>query len=268
MPVADVNGVKLNYEVVGQGNAVFCLHGYSGSLQDWGNQIAVLSPAHKVIAGDERGHGKSAAPDREEDYSIEIFADDVFGLLNVLGIEQCCLAGHSLGGAVALQFALDHQEMLSGLVLVDTSSKFPMPPDMIELRQKMNEIARSQGIEAAFEFELASNPQRREFFQQYPDEREKALQGMLSMSVDSFIYTWKSIERQKPLDHRLSEISVPTIIFLGEEDIGLADEIRLLHKGIANSELVTVKGAGHSPHYEAPDVFNEALLNFLDRINW
>jgi len=268
MPIADVNGVKLNYEIAGQGNAVVCLHGYSGSSQDWGNQIAALSPTHKVIAWDERGHGKSAAPGREEDYTIEIFADDVFGLLNVLGIEKCCLAGHSLGGAIALQFALDHQEMLSGLVLVDTSSKFPMPLAMFEMRKKMNEIARSQGIEAAFEFEVASDPQRSEFFQEYPDEKEKERQRVLSVSVDGFIYTWKSIERQKPLNHRLSEINVPTLIYLGEEDIGLADEIQVLNKGIANSELVTVKGAGHSPHYEAPDVFNEALLRFLDRINW
>jgi len=186
----------------------------------------------------------------------------------VLGIEKCCLAGHSLGGAIALLFALDHQEMLSSLVLVDTSSKFPMPPAMFEMRKKMNEIVRSQGMEAAFEFEVANNPQRGEFFQEYPDEKEKERQRMLSMSPDAFIYTWKSIERQKPLDHRLSEINVPTLIYMGEEDITMAEGIQVLKEGIANSELVTVKGAGHSPHYEAPDAFNEALLKFLDRINW
>ena len=122
MPIANINGVDLNYEVSGQGPAVVFLHGYTGSTQDWANQIRVLSPQYQVIALDHRGHGKSAAPSEEEDYSVEILATDTFGLLNMLGITKCCLGGHSLGGFTTLQFAVEHQDMLAGLVLVDTSS--------------------------------------------------------------------------------------------------------------------------------------------------
>jgi pimeloyl-ACP methyl ester carboxylesterase len=91
MPVANINGVNLNYEVAGQGQAVVFLHGMTGSTQDWANQIAVLSPNYKVVALDMRGHGKSEAPKTEAVYSIPIFADDVFGMLNLLGIRKCCL---------------------------------------------------------------------------------------------------------------------------------------------------------------------------------
>ena len=85
MPVANINGVKLNYEISGQGKAVVFLHGMTDSTQDWASQIAVLSPKYKVVALDMRGHGKSAAPKAEAGYSIPIFAEDVFGLLNLLG---------------------------------------------------------------------------------------------------------------------------------------------------------------------------------------
>ena len=78
MPIANVNGVNLNYEVAGQGEAVVFLHGYTGSTPDWSNQISVLSPKYRAVALDCRGHGKSATPSREKDYSVQIFADDVF----------------------------------------------------------------------------------------------------------------------------------------------------------------------------------------------
>jgi 3-oxoadipate enol-lactonase len=100
MTLANINGVNLNYEVTGQGPAVVFLHGGNGSTQDWSNQIEILSLKYKVVALDIRGHGKSAAPKNEAEYSIPIFAEDVRGLLDLLGIRTCCLAGHSLGGYI------------------------------------------------------------------------------------------------------------------------------------------------------------------------
>ena len=86
MPIANINGVNLNYETNVQGKAIVILHGYTGSSQDWVNQVSALSPGYMVITPDQRGHGKSAVPSREEDYSMPIFADDVFKLLKTLNI--------------------------------------------------------------------------------------------------------------------------------------------------------------------------------------
>ncbi len=74
--------------------------------------------------------------------------------------------------------------------------------------------------------------------------------------------------RREPLTSRLSEIRVPTLIYWGNEDLGFTEAVQTLKRGIADSELVTVKGVGHSPHEEAPDIFNKALLRFLDRVKW
>jgi pimeloyl-ACP methyl ester carboxylesterase len=74
--------------------------------------------------------------------------------------------------------------------------------------------------------------------------------------------------KREPVTFRLPEIKVPTLVFWGEEDQAFASAVKFLNAGIAGSELVTVRGVGHSPHEEAPELFNETLLRFLKRINW
>ena len=269
MPKASINGVDLNYEISGQGEAVVFLHGYTGSTQDWSNQMTALSPKYKFVALDHRGHGKSAAPSGEEDYSVQILADDTFALLNELNIKNCCLVGHSLGGFTALQFAIQHQDMLAALVLVDTSSgQFARDPNYAQLSQKLHELARTQGMEAAFEYDAANNPMRIERFKEHPEQREISRRKVMQTSVDGYIYLSRAISEWEPLTSRLSEIKVPALIFWGDEDQPFTEPSRIMKEGIADSELVTVKGVGHNPHEEAPEVFNKALLKFLDRIKW
>lgn len=269
MTIANINGVNLNYEVAGRGKAVVFLHGMTGSTRDWANQIPALSPKYRVVALDHRGHGKSAAPRKEEEYSLPIFANDVFGLLTMLNIKKCCLVGHSIGGFIALEFALKHQDMLTALVPVDTSSgQFARAPNYAQMRQKLEELARTQGMEAAFEYNVANNPMMLERFQKHPELRETSRRKMLMTSVEAYIYFSKAMDKWAPVTPRLSEIKVPTLIYWGDEDSGFTEAVQTLKRGIAGSELVTVKGVGHSPHEEAPEVFNQALLKFLNRIKW
>ena len=269
MPIASINGVDLNYEISGQGEAVVFLHGYTGSTQDWANQKTALSPEYKFVALDHRGHGKSAAPSGEDDYSIQILSDDTFALLNELNIKKCCLVGHSMGGFTALQFAIQHQDMLAALVLVDTSSgQFARAPGYAQLTQKLHELARTQGMEAAFEYDVANNPVKIEWLKKHPELKEISRRKTMQTSVDGYIYLSQAISKWEPLTSRLSEIRVPALIFWGEEDLPFAEPSRIMKEGIADSELVTVKGVGHNPHEEAPEIFNKALLKFLDRIKW
>ena len=269
MTIANINSIDLNYEIAGSGKTIVCIHGYTGSTKDWDNQLRVLLPAHTVVIFDLRGHGKSASPSRKEEYSIKIFADDVAGLLKMLNIKKCCLMGHSLGGFVALEFALKYQNMLSALVLVSTTSSGAIrPPEFAEMRQKMDELAHSEGLEAAFEYEANNYPARVETFRKHPEQREIARQKVLATSVDGYIYAWKAISEWEPVTSMLSEIKVPTLIYLGGEDLPPAKAAHILNKGIAGSELVVVKGSGHSPHQESPEFFNEKLTAFLKKINW
>ena len=264
MPFELINGVSLHYEEAGNGEAIVLLHGYTGSTKDWAYQVALLSSEYRVIALDHRGHGMSSDPHDEEDYSIPISSGDVYGLLRLLGIDRCCLIGHSMGGFVALQFALDHPDMVSALVLVDTSSgTFDVAPGYPELRAKMDELAREEGIDAAFEYEATHNPIRIERFRRHPEWREIARLKALGTSVDGYIYVARSFGKWQPVTDRLGEIRVPALIFRGDEDAPFVGASEVLSKSIARAELVVVPGAGHSPHEETPAIFNEKVVPFL-----
>ncbi len=269
MPVLKVNGVNLYYEQSGQGEAVVFLHGYTGSGKDWVNQAAAISNRYKAITIDHRGHGKSEAPASEEQYSIKIFCQDVYALLNELGVRRCCLVGHSMGGFMALQFVLDHPELVRALVLVDTSSgEFEVAPGYAQLRAKLDELARTQGMEAAFEYDAANNPVRIERFRRHPELQEVTLRKMLNTSVDGYIYVARTFAKWPPVTKRLNEILVPTLIFWGEEDPGFLKASQTLKQSIGGAELITVPNVGHSPHEEAPDFFSKALLKFLSTVKW
>ncbi|MBW2085777.1 MAG: alpha/beta hydrolase [Deltaproteobacteria bacterium] len=269
MTLLKVNKVNLNYEQIGEGEAVVFLHGYTGSVEDWQNQIPVVSQKYKAIAVDHRGHGKSEALTSEEDYSVKIFSEDVNALLNALGIDRCCLVGHSMGGFMSLQFVLDHPEAVKALVLVDTSSgSWDLPPGYAKLRAKLDELARNEGLEAAFEYDAANNPMRIERFQKHPELREISRQKVLNTSVDGYIYVARTFRKWPPVTDRLNEIKAPTLVFWGEEDTAFTEASQVLKGNISQAELVTVPGVGHSPHEEAPEVFNEALMNFLSQIRW
>ena len=266
MPREKVNGIYLNYEKSGAGETIVFLHGFTGSTRDWDNQTSLFSAQYQTLAVDHRGHGKSDAPPLEEDYAITQSSEDVYALLKKLGVEPCCLVGHSMGGFMSLQFTLDHPEMVKALVLVDTSSgEWEVTPGYAELRAKLDELALSQGLEAAFEYDCTHNPVRVERFKRHPEQREIARKKVTGTSVSGYVYMARSFGKWQPVTRRLNEINVSTLIFLGDEDAGFVRASRILNEGIKDSQLITVSGAGHSPHEETPSVFNENLAAFLKK---
>ena len=122
-------------------------------------------------------------------------------------------------------------------------------------------------MEAAFEYNAAHNPMVLDRFEKHPELREVSRQRMLQTSVDGYVYGWDAIWNWKPVTHRLSEIMVPTLIVVGEEDTPFLKASQMMKESIAGAELVIIPGATHSPHEEAADAFNDTLMRFLDRLN-
>ena len=226
------------------------------------------TPKYKVVILGIRGSGKLSAPKTEADYSVPIFAEDVLGLLNLLGIGKCCLVGHSIGGLIALQFALSYPDRLAGLVLVDIpSGPSGEPPKYTDLHRKWGEIARSKGLEAVFEDEISHNPLTIEKFRKNPEAREVARQRLMKTSVNGYIFIPRAISKWQLVKSRLSEIRVATLIYYGDQD-HFPEAAKIAKEGIVASVLITLQGVGHNPHMEVPTIFNEALLKFLERVNW
>jgi len=269
MTLLNVNGVNINYEEKGDGEAIVFLHGFTGSTNDWNSQVSLIQDKYRCISVDHRGHGGSDAPVGEEYYAIKIFADDVYQMLQKKGVAKCCLVGHSMGGFMSLQLVLDHPEIVNGLVLVDTSSgDWDTAPGYAEFRAKLVELALNEGLEAAFEYDAANNPPRVEKFEKHPEQREIARQKVLNTSVEGYVHIGNCFQKWPSVTSRLGEIKVPTIIFLGEEDEGFITASDVLKEGIAGSKLVVVPGVGHNPHEEAPDLFNKDFSEFLPKIIW
>ena len=269
MSRASINSAEIHYEATGEGNAVLFHHGMTGSTEDWAKQVPLVAGKHKAIAMDLRGQGRSSAPLRVEDYSMPIFAEDIRGVLEHVGVSKACIVGHSIGGFTALEFALAHPEMVTALVLVDTSSgERGAFPGYAEFRDQLLEIMRAKGMATAFDFDCANNPQRIDRYTRHPELKDYFRPKMLRTSVDGYIGATMAMANWKWLTPRLSEITVPTIIFWGDEDAPFEKASQVIRDGIAGAELVVVHGSGHNPHEEKPGVFNEALMRFLDRIGW
>src|SRR5262245_32002996 len=115
---ADVNGIKLYYEIQGKGRPLILLHGGLGAIEMFGPNLPALAKGRQLIAVDLQGHGRTADVDRP--LSIETMADDIAALMKHIKLDRADVMGYSLGGGVALQMAIRHPEMVEKLVLVST----------------------------------------------------------------------------------------------------------------------------------------------------
>src|SRR5258708_37939114 len=130
MPMIAVNHTQLYYEVSGQGQPVVLIHGLGSSTRDWGEQVPEFSKTYQVITFDLRGHGRSEKP--AGPYQIPVFAADLAGLLQALGVASAHIVGLSLGGGGAFQFALDYPSIVRRLTLVHTAPALGGTPDPAE----------------------------------------------------------------------------------------------------------------------------------------
>src|SRR5215510_7407982 len=114
---APVNGLRMYYEIHGQGDPVVLLHGaFMTITNNWTEMIAKLSKSRQVIAVEMQGHGRTA--DINRDFSYENLADDIAALLDYLKIKQADVLGYSMGGAVAMQLAIRHPERVRKVVSI------------------------------------------------------------------------------------------------------------------------------------------------------
>jgi 3-oxoadipate enol-lactonase len=259
MPEATVNNVRLSYRDSGGGAApLLLLHGLGSSGQIWDGLALALTPAHRVIAPDLRGHGASAKP--RGGYSVRLLADDVAALLDHLGVEAAAVCGLSMGGAIAQTLAVDHRARVRALVLEDTWG-YPTPAFAAALGARIQAV-REHGLahyaEAAIpqvfsERFRAANPQALDDYrarnaQLDPEAIQSVMRGLVAFDPRG----------------RLATVRVPTLVVVGSEDrLTPRLHAEYLHRVIPGSRLEVVEGAGHIPHLEAPAVFTRLLLDFL-----
>lgn len=261
MAVSRVGDVDLHYELVdctepwkaGRSPLVL-LHGMGGDWRTWLYQVPVLCDKSAVINVDLRGHGESSAPDH--DWSIADMALDVVRLLRNLGAERSHVVGLSLGGMVALQFALDYPYATTSLVLADTmggpgrfEKEWRAAVQFIE-ENPMGAIARKRITDA---FSESVDPVMRDYF----------IDRVAGNDKEAYVRTARALLRFS-VTERLAEIAAPTLVVVGDQDRVTPPEMsRDLKSGISGARLATIAGAGHLSNLEKPAEFNRAVLDFL-----
>ena len=257
------NGIQMNYEISGKKGApvVILSHSLSSSLLMWNPQMDALNPYFQVLRYDTRGHGKSDAPSGA--YTLELLAEDVIKLLDGLGMDRVHLVGLSMGGIIGQCLALNHSHRLKSLVLCDTTPVFPAESQPIW--QERMDKARTKGMEALLE-ETMERWFTPTFLKRNPPMVKLIREQILATPVAGYIGCAEAIRRLNYLD-RLSEIKMPTLIMVGEDDPGTpVSASEAMHKRISNSKLVVLPSARHLSNVEQTDAFNSALLTFLKNL--
>jgi len=252
--------ITLNFKALGQGEPIIILHGLFGTLDNWKTMATKLSEEYLVYIIDQRNHGKSP---HTKEFSYDLMAQDLYEFMDHNWIQRATIIGHSMGGKVAMQFALEYPEMVNQLIVVD-------------IAPQENEPGHEQIFDAMLSLDMEQLENRNQ-----ADELLKA--KIPDLSVRQFLL--KNISRTKEGGYRwkmnlpviyenysevLAEISsdepfeAPTLFLNGgQSDYVDADKIPGIKALFTDARFETIEEAGHWIHAEAPEKFLAAIQNFL-----
>ncbi|HVU68215.1 MAG TPA: alpha/beta hydrolase [Ktedonobacteraceae bacterium] len=260
--LAEINGAQLFYEIAGVGEPLVLLHAGVADSRMWDEQFAAFAQHYQVVRYDQRGFGKSEVP-------VSAFKshEELAHLLQHLNIARASLIGVSLGGKIALDFALAYPQMVNALVLVAPSVSGAMPtPEVQAFYDAEEEALEAEDLDGATELNLkmwVDGPKRAasEVDSQIR-ERVRAMQRQAFATV--FPEHAIELDLEPPASERLNELQARTLLIVGDYDIDAKiDLARQLVGQIANAQLAIIPGAAHMVNMEKPAEFNQAVLTFL-----
>ena len=255
MPTVTVNGEGLHYQLHHgaprpDGPPLVLVHGAGGNLMHWPGALRRLS-GHTVYALDLPGHGKSGGAGRAE---IGAYADVVRGFAETLGLTSFVLIGHSMGGAIAQEFALHCPTRLAGLILVGTGAKLRVAPQV--LTGILDDFAGTTALLAQWTHGEHVDPNLLRLY-------TRRLREVNPQVIHDDFTACDAFDRRADV----SLITTPTLILCGDADRMTPVKFsRSLHEQIAGSQLIVVPGAGHMVMLEQPAAVAESVAAFLSNL--
>ncbi len=270
-----VNGVETYYERKGSGPPLILIPAGGSHTSTWRFNLDALSQSHDVCVLDLPGSGYTDKP-ATFPYTHRSYAEFVRDFMTAVGIPKAALAGQSLGGTVALEFALDFPELTAGVILIG-SGGYPRGD-----RARLMNFLRHPLVNATL-MSLSSYPPVVKALYRYIYFRPDLFVGDTALIAEACdinrtpharqAYYWMQrglgFDFAIPDVSRIKSVSAPTLLLWGREDrvVGVETAERF-HHDIAQSHLVVVDGAGHMVHEEKPEAVNHAILDFLNTLGW
>jgi pimeloyl-ACP methyl ester carboxylesterase len=272
MPYATArDGVKLYYEEAGSGTPLLFIHEFAGDYRSWEPQMRFFARYFRCVAYNACGFPPSEVPEDPERYSQAHARDDAVAVLDHLGFDRAHIVGLSMGGFVALHVGIACPQRARSLVIAGCG--YGAAPDKREAFQAECEAAaasfEANWSEAAARYALG--PTRVQLQNKDPRGWSEFARQLAEHSPKGQALTMRGVQKRRPslweLVEGMTRIDVPTLIVTGDEDDPCLEPALLMKRSIATSGLVVLPYSGHTINIEEPQAFNQALLEFLLRVD-
>jgi pimeloyl-ACP methyl ester carboxylesterase len=241
---AEVNGLKMYYEVHGQGRPLVLLHGAFGTAETWANVLPKITKTRQVIIIEQQGHGHTS--DRDTPLSYEQMAEDTAALLRKMSLEGVDVFGYSDGGVVGLRLAMKHPEMVGKLAILGSHAR------TIEAAYEPTAFAQFMSLPDDFAPAVLKDPYDRVA----PD---KSNWPILVRKIKALGRNFKGFT-----DEEVKSIKAPTLIMQGDRDGVKPEHAVALMRLIPNSQLAIFPGGDHFILYTRADKVVDAFMTFFD----
>ena len=240
--------MNLHTERSGRGEKIIFIHGSGWNSRMWYGQRDYLKSSMEVILVDLPGHGESPGNGCE---TVEEYGDAVYGVIEEANLGQVYVAGHSLGGAIAMSLALSHPSAVKGAVLIGTGAKLKVLPEILEGITKDKEETVKNIVELAFSRKAQ------------PSLKATDFEETMKCSAEVIRKDFSACDRFNIMNS-VSSLSVPTLILCGTDDSLTPQKYSsYLNKEIRGSKLILIEDAGHMVMMEKPDAVSRAIQEFI-----
>jgi pimeloyl-ACP methyl ester carboxylesterase len=262
--IALLDGIEIGYDEGGTGIPVLFVHGFPHDRSLWTPQLQGLTVQVRCFAIDLRGFGESTA---SPPYSMDQYADDLVGFMDVLHIERAVIVGLSMGGYIALAMWRRHAARIRGLVLSNTRAGADSD-EAKEKRRKLMTVARDQGSNAVAD-SMITGMLGKTTRSKRPDIVNSVHRMISSAPVDGVVGALQAMMDRPDSSSTLGTIDVPTLVVTGDEDALIPiEDVRSMQAAIRGSSLEIIAGAGHLSNLERPAAFNHVVSEFVARLSF
>jgi pimeloyl-ACP methyl ester carboxylesterase len=260
--------VRIYYEEAGAGSPLVLAYGIGGNTGMWDVNVGGLASRHRVILWDPRGHARSDSPEDPARYSFRRWALDLRDLLDHLRIRRAHVGGLSMGGGIATRFTLLYPKRTASLIVTNSSSAvgLPLSPDSLIMRARSIKITLEQGMDAMAEFAMTANPNVAGRLALDPGAKAEFYAEYRTLTPVGYANALRALLGMDHITDQLRTIRVPTLLIGGDQDPSLAS-MQVMHRKIRGSKLVVLSPAGHFGNRDQPAAWNQAVLDFLARVD-